>query len=145
MALNALNIDFSSLTKEKSFRYDVDYILFQSNSTSEKTYKFSELFDIVKSEKITVDNLEDDFFYSEISNVGKNGEVEPIKLNFNQRNDEEENYYKKIEKGDIIKPIENSILVSKVRPNLKKYVYVNEKVAQTFFTSAFINVISQKK
>lgn len=144
MALKTLNIDFSSLSKEKSFRYDVDYILFQSNSTSDKTYKFSELFDIVKSEKVTVDNLEDDFFYSEISNVSKNGEVEPIILNFNQRNDEEENYYKKIEKGDIIKPIENSILVSKVRPNLKKYVYVNEQVAQTFFTSAFINIIPRK-
>lgn len=141
MALNNINIDFAFLTKEKSFRYDVDYIVFQSNSASDRNYKFSELFDIVTSEKITVDNLEDDFYYSEISNVSKNGDVAPIKLNFSQRNDDEENYYKKIEKGDIIKPIENSILISKVRPNLKKYVYVDEQIAKTFFTSAFINII----
>jgi len=144
MGLKVFTIDFQNLAKEKSFRYDVDFVDFQNRLSVDKYYSFKDLFQFSKNYKVNIDNLRDDFFYSEIGNVSKEGEVEPVKLNFNERKKIEENYYKKIEKGDIIQVKENNILLSKVRPNLKKYVFVDEDNKNYFYTSAFIHLIPIK-
>lgn len=144
MPLKQFTIDFRELGKETSFRYDVDFVNFQNEFLAERFYSFNDLFTFASEDKVDVEKLDDDFFYSEIGNVSKEGDVEPVKLNFNERKEEEENYYKKIEKGDIIKAKENEILISKVRPNLKKYVFINKDNKDYFYTSAFIHLIPRK-
>jgi len=144
MALKQFTTDFRELGKEKSFRYDVDFVNFQNDFLAERFYSFNDLFTFASENKVDVEKLDDDFFYSEIGNVSKEGDVEPVKLNFNERKEEEENYYKKIEKGDIIKAKENEILLSKVRPNLKKYVLVDQGNRDYFYTSAFVHLVPKK-
>lgn len=102
MGLKIFTIDFAELSKEKTFRCDIDFVDFQNNFLIEKYYSFNDLFEFQKNKKINIENLDDDFFYAEIGNVTKDGEVDPVKLNFTERKAEEENYYEKIEKGDII-------------------------------------------
>lgn len=140
MPLKQFTIDFQELGKEKSFRYDVDFVNFQNDFLAERFYSFNDLFTFASENKVNVGKLDDDFFYSEIGNVSKEGDVEPVKLNFNDRKEEEENYYKKIEKGDIIKTKENDILLSKVRPNLKKYIFIDKDNKDYFYTSAFVHL-----
>ncbi len=144
MPLKQFTTDFQGLAKEKSFRYDVNFVDFQNEFLAEQYYSFTDLFQFQKGNKVDIEKLDDDFLYAEIGNVSKEGDIEPVKLNFSERKEEEENYYKKIEKGDIIKVRENDILLSKVRPNLKKYVFINEDTKNYFYTSAFIHVMPKK-
>ena len=85
MALKRFIIDFQEFGKEKSFRYDIDFIAFRHNYLVEIFYSFNELFSFSKENKVETEELEDDFYYSEIGNVSKDGDVEPVKLNFNER------------------------------------------------------------
>lgn len=144
MGLKTLTIDFLNISKEKTLRYDVDFADFQNNFLVEKYYSFNDLFELQKNNKVDIENLDGDFLYSEIGNVSKEGVVEPIKLNLTERKEDEENYYKKIEKGDIIQVEENDILLSKVRPNLKKYVLVDEENVKYYYTSAFVHLKPKK-
>lgn len=144
MPLKQFTIDFRNLGKEKTFRYDVDFLNFQKDFLAGRFYSFRDLFAFASENKVDVEKIDDDFLYSEIGDVSKEGDVEPVKLNFNDRKEGEENYYKKIEKGDIIKAEENEILISKVRPNLKKYVFINKDNKDYFYTSAFIHLIPKK-
>ncbi len=144
MPLKQFTIDFLELGKEKSFRYDVDFLDFQNEFLAENFYSFNDLFMFTSEDKVDVKKLDEDFFYSEIGNVSKDGDVEPVKLNFNERKEEEENYYKKIEKGDIIQAKENEMLLSKVRPNLKKYVFIDQDNKDYFYTSAFVHLVPKK-
>lgn len=142
--LKQFTIDFQELGKERSFRYDVDFLDFQNEFLAERYYSFNDLFLFSPESKIDIEKLDDDFYYAEIGNVSKNGDVNPVRLNFNERKEEEENYYKKIEKGDIIQVKENDILLSKVRPNLRKFVFVDDKSKKYFYTSAFIHLEPKK-
>ena len=144
MPLKQFTTDFQGLGKEKSLRYDVDFVDFQNEFLAERYYSFNDLFEFSSENKVDIEKLDDDFFYSEIGNVSKEGDVEPVKLNFSERKEEEENYYKKIEKGDIIEARENDILLSKVRPNLRKYVFINEDTKNYFYTSAFVHLTPKK-
>lgn len=144
MGLKTLFTNIQSLSKEKSLRCDVDFVEFQNHFTLSKYYSFKDLFEIVKDNKVNLENLDDDFYYVEIGNVTKNGVVEPVKLNFNNREIEDENYYKKIEKGDIIQVQVGDILISKVRPNLKKFVFIDEDNKNYYYTSAFIHLRPKK-
>lgn len=144
MGLKTLFTNIQSLSKEKSLRCDVDFVEFQNHFTLSKYYSFKDLFEIVKDNKVNLENLDDDFYYVEIGNVTKNGVVEPVKLNFNIREIEDESYYKKIEKGDIIQVQAGDILISKVRPNLKKFVFIDEDNKNYYYTSAFIHLRPKK-
>jgi len=144
MGLKTLFTDIHNLSKEKSLRCDVDFIEFQNHFTISKYYSFKDLFEIVKDNKVDLENLDDNFYYVEIGNVTKNGVVEPVKLNFTNREIEDENYYKKIEKGDIIQVQAGDILISKVRPNLKKFVFIDENNKDYYYTSAFIHLRPKK-
>lgn len=144
MALKQFRIDFQELRKENSLRYDVDFIKFQHDFLVDHFYSFNDLFSFSKDNKVNIEELEDDFYYSEIGNVSKEGDVHPVKLNFNEREEEKENYYKKIKNGDIIKAKENDILLSKIRPNLKKYILINSDNKDFYYTSAFIHLRPKK-
>jgi len=144
MALKQFRIGFQELRKENSLRCDVDFIKFQHDFLVDHFYSFNDLFSFSKDNKLNIEELEGDFYYSEIGNVSKEGDVCPVKLNFNERNKENENYYKKIENRDIIRVKENEILLSKVRPNLKKYILINSDNKNFYYTSAFIHLKPKK-
>ena len=109
--------DFADLGKEKTFRQDVGFHYFQNNSLVQGYYYFNNLFEIQKNNKVDIENINNDFFYAEISNVSNEGDVSPVMLNFDEAEEEDLRYFKKIEKGDIIQAKEGDILLSKVRPN----------------------------
>ncbi len=144
MPLSQFLTDFKEISKEKSFRNDVDFSHFQNDFLVDNFYSFRELFSFAKENKVNLEDIDEDFFYSEITNVTKNGEVNPVKLNLTIRKEEDNDYYKKIDKGDIIKVKQGEILLSKVRPNLKKYVSVDSETQNYYFTSAFIHLIPTK-
>lgn len=125
-----------SWVNDSSLRFDVDYI-FENITRVDKYYRWNELFEFVSYQKINLEEL-DDFQYAEIGNVNNNGSVLPITLSFSNRNEVNENYFKKIEKGDIIKPENGDILISSVRPYLNKNILIeNDNI---YFTSAFIHI-----
>ena len=126
MALKQFTIDFAELAEEITLRFDVDFVDF-NRATKDKIITFKELFFIELSEKkertSLLDELENkDFYYCEIGNATKQGDLEPVKLNFEDRNELNENYFTKIEKGDIQRAFDGDILLSKVRPNLKNTI-----------------------
>lgn len=132
-------ISFEKFSREKTLRADFEY---QSDlgQLDNDFYMLRELFDFPESQKINENDLYEDFLYCEIGDVDKNGDIYPIKLNFSERNLADENYYKKIEKGDIMPVSTGDILISKVRPNLKKYVFIDDDNCDVFFTTAFIKL-----
>ncbi|MBQ7204189.1 MAG: restriction endonuclease subunit S [Eubacterium sp.] len=133
------NIQLKSIGEERTLRYDFDYHYFYGISSNEY-YKFEELFEIAKDDNVDFDNLFEEFQYCEIGNTDKNGEITPVTLDFSKRNLLDENYYKKIEKGDIISASKDDILIAKVRPNLKKYIRVTPDIESVYFTSAFLHL-----
>lgn len=139
MNMNIQTIDISTISAEKTLRQDYDYHKCKTKLNG-LIYSFSELFEIVPKSKIALSQLNQQFRYCEISDIDKNGDVFPQILNFEERNLLQENYYKKIEKGDIISVQEDDILISKIRPNLKKYVRITKENKDIYFTSAFIHL-----
>ena len=118
---------FSEFSSETSLRNDFKYI--SSLSKEDKSfYTFKEIFDFVEYSSTNLDDLEE-FLYAEIGDVSKTGDVNPTTLSFNDRNEENESLFKKIEKGDIIKPKKGDILISKIRP------YLNSHSLKTHFLS----------
>lgn len=136
MGIVSTNIGIDFISKETSLRYDCNYLLTDINISKNDHYRFNDLFDIIDC-RVDVSNIEE-FCYVEIGDVSKNEDVYPVILSWDTRNELNENYFKKIEKGDIIKPEVGDILVAKVRPNLKKYILINETTSLYYYTSAFI-------
>jgi hypothetical protein len=136
MGVNVVKKRLSDFRSEESLRYDYKYI--SSFVTSSKDfYTYRNLFDFVPHEKVDIEQLEK-FKYAEIGNIDKLGEVEPVELSFEDRQEENESLFKKIEKGDIINPKKDDILISKIRPYLNKNVLVNSD--DEYFTKAFIHI-----
>ena len=129
----------NSIGKEKSLRFDVDYIKYRQSHT-DCYYSFSDLFTIVPGSGFCEDAFTGPFKYCEIGDSDRDGNVYPVDLDFNRRNLLEENYYAKIEKGDITSVLIDDILISKVRPNLKKYIRITPEKLDLFFTTAFIRL-----
>lgn len=129
-------VSLVELAGEQTLRFDLNFIKSLNNNTND-VYDYRKLFDIINTEKVNINEL-DDFLYAEIGNVEKGGDVTPIQLNFSNRNIEDEDLYKKIEKGDIMLPEKGDILLSKIRPYLNKNVLVGEE--KIFFTKAFIQI-----
>jgi len=135
------SLQLSLIAKEQSNRFDVDFLMFQALSEKKGYLRFSTLFDVVEKEKV---EMPEEFKYCEIGHVEKTGDIDPVLLNENQRDELNENFFKKIEKGDIISPDVGDILLSSVRPNLKKFVYIDKEKRDTFFTKAFIHLRPKK-
>ncbi len=131
--------NLSCISKEMTLRSDVKYILSESSLSSEDYYLFSDLFDIVSDDKIDVSELSE-FNYVEIGNISSTEDVSPVALSIEERNELNEKYFKKIEKGDIIRVRKDDILIAKVRPYLKKFLLIDETNDSFFYTSAFIHI-----
>lgn len=139
MEVKTFEIKFSDLAKEYSNRFDCDFLDFSIKEKKKSDYPFNKLFDFIDNEKIDIKNL-GTFNYAEIGNVDKSGDVNFISLDPDERNELNENYFKKIEKGDILKPAMDDILISSVRPNLKKFVFIDSEKSKSYFTRAFIHL-----
>lgn len=148
MGLKTFTISFSELSREISNRFDVNFIEFNKKEQI-NTYYFNEFFSIQtynKKERLSLlEHIEDnDFYYAEISNVTKQGEVKPEKLNQEEQDELNADYFKKINKGDIQRIEKNNILLAKVRPNLRKYVLIDDENKNYYYTTAFINLKPKK-
>jgi len=148
MGLRQFDIQLDKFSAEASLRCDMDFIDF-SRTPKEKSFSFGALFDVVEYEKkdrlALIDDIEDiPFQYSEIGNITKQGDVEAVTLDFSTRDELVEDYFKKIEKGDIQTVQAGNILLSKVRPNLKKYVLINNDLTDVFYTTALIQLRPKK-
>ncbi len=138
MDVKYFNTDFFNLSKEPSLRFDIQYI--KSNAGNDDfTSNFKLLFDFVSKGRPNITEISN-FLYAEIGNVDKTGSVEPVNLSFDNRNIEDDNYYKKIEKGDIILPQKGDILLSSIRPYLNKNVLIEDENVNIYFTKAFIQI-----
>ncbi len=148
MGLKQFDVQLNKLSAENSLRCDVDFIDF-SKTTKESSLSFNELFDIIecdKKERLSIiEKIEEiPFRYSEIGHVTKQGDAEPVALEFSTRDELVEDYFKKIEKGDIQTANSGNILLSKVRPNLKKYVFIDDDLSNIFYTTALIQLKPKK-
>lgn len=132
-------LNLSYICNERTLRFDFGYHHY-FNRSEKDCYKFADLFEFVNNDKVPTSELYIPFQYCEIGDVDSNGDVYPVVLNFSERNLLDEDYYKKIEKGDIISVGCNDILISKVRPNLKKFVRITHDIENTYYTSAFIHI-----
>jgi len=142
--MRIFTVGSQELGKEETLRCDTDFLYFQHHFLIDEYYSFSDLFEFSKNNKVNTAYLNDDFYYCEIGDVEKDGDIHPVLLNLNNRLIEYADYYKKIEKGDIIRAKEGDILIAKVRPYLKKYVYVTEEKQNIYYTSAFIHLVPKK-
>jgi len=136
MGISVVKKRLSDFRSEESLRYDYKYVS-SFVTSSQDFYTYRNLFDFVPYEKVDIDEL-DKFKYAEIGNVNKLGEVEPVELSFEDRQEENESLFKKIEKGDVINPKNGDILISKIRPYLNKNVLINSD--DEYFTKAFIHI-----
>ena len=138
MGVKFINEKISEISKEKSLRFDFDFLEYYQKKSKDKYYQFKELFHFYKGD---LDVLpEDNFLYAQIWDTTKDGDVMPVDLNFSERNEINEDYYKKIEKWDIMYAEIWNILLSKVRPNLRKFIRIDEDNNQVLFTKAFLNL-----
>lgn len=137
-----MNIKYNELSyfsNELTLRSDVKFIFSDSAMLSEDYYTFSDLFYIVNDDKINVSELTE-FNYVEIGDITSTEDVTPVPLSTEERNEFNEKYFKKIENGDIIKVRKDDILIAKVRPYLKKFLFIDETNESYYYTSAFIHI-----
>ncbi len=138
MGISTYEYDLNDCAHEKGFRFDIKFLKYNiANNISKSYYTFNELFEIIEKKAV---EIPDEINYAQISDTSKDGDVEPVELNIDNAESDVVNadYYKKILKGDIIKPQENSILISSVRPNLKKFIFIDKEKTNIYFTKAFL-------
>lgn len=126
----------SSLSKialETSFRADFGYIDMDNKLSSNTYYTFDDLFYIVEDDKVEDFSTLDTFGYAEIGNTNSCNQVFPNILNWDDQNELNEPLFKKIKKGDIITVQQGDILISKVRPYLKKFIFITEEYSKLYF------------
>lgn len=131
--------NLTCVSNELTLRSDAKYIYSDYILSSEDYYLFSDLFYIVNDDGVDVSELTE-FKYVEIGDISSTEDVTPVSLSIEERNELNEKYFKKIENGDIIKVCKNDILISKVRPYLKKFLFIDETNESYFYTSAFIHI-----
>lgn len=144
MGISTYEYDLNDCAHEKGFRFDIKFLKYNiANNINKSYYTFNELFEIIEKKAV---EIPEEINYAQIGDTSKNGDVEPVELNMDNAEVDIINadYYKKILKGDIIKPQENSILISSVRPNLKKFVFIDKEKNNIYFTKAFLELTSKK-
>jgi len=131
-------INTSNFANESSIRIDFNYVNYLNNTDiNSKLSKF-----ILAKENQTADPPEE-FKYVEIGDLNSKGKISPNKVNLNIRNFDNEDLIKKIENGNIQSVEINDILISSVRPNLRKIIIIDEKINKYFFTKAFHKIKSR--
>jgi type I restriction enzyme S subunit len=140
MGLKIEKINLNLLSSEQSLRYDFSFLEYKKNQLHLiDYYTFSELFEIVEKSNVDLEPF-NEINYVEIGDISKQGDINPVKLNLSSREEEYESYYKKIDKGDIIKVMEGDILISSIRPNLKKIALIDNDSKEYFYTKALIHL-----
>lgn len=138
MPNNTNIINISNFTSEPSNRFDVDYVKNYINKKDEKYIKFTDLFKIVDKRTIDISEIEDPIKYCQISDVDDCNNKKWKLIDFDNETPQLNDYYRKIEKGDIFLPQKGNILISKVRPYLRKFVLVDEE--DIYYTTSFIEL-----
>jgi len=139
MGINFFQTSLSDLNKEKTLRFDVKFHnVFTKIIETKETRPFLDFFE--PTEKKCDEYDLDEIKYVEIGSVTTEGEINPFDLTNDKELDltEKERLTKKINNGDIFKPEKGSILITSVRPNLKKFIPVTELEQDLYFTKAFI-------
>jgi len=150
MELKNFQVEFENFGKEHTLRFDSKFHSLYSNFirlSPENYISFIELIDICEPQTKLNDIEGAKINYAEISQVNGFGEVKPIEVEITdvERKDTEEiRLLKKIRQGDIIKPEKGSILLSSVRPYLKKFVLIDDINSDFYFTKAFITIKPKK-
>ncbi len=130
-------------SREKSLRSDCSYQSMVSKyyENGDAYYTFNDLFE-VREDKIHSDDLTGGFRYCQIGDVGKDGTPNPVDLDFHDRNLLDENYYSKIEKGDVMRVEKDDMLMSFLLPQdpkIKgKFTYIDTASKDILFSTAFL-------
>ncbi len=133
------NVKLNSFSKEYTNRFDYNYIsyLIKNNENKKEKVSLLDISNVIEPDSINIEEL-GEFKYCQISDVDSDGFTYPVIIDFENQIPELSDYYKKIEKGDIIKPRKGDILISKIRPYLKEIVYIDDSNDDIYFTKAFI-------
>lgn len=126
----------SKTIAESSLRIDVDYATNVLSRLKNEYVKFSDIFEIVPKKQVDLDEIASPFKYCQIGDVDSKNNKFFKMIDFDNELPDLIDYYKKIKSGDIFLPEKNSILISKVRPYLRKIVFVGED--DIYYTTAFI-------
>lgn len=143
MGLKMNKILYSNLldiASEFTLRVDFGFVEMNQRLTTDEYYTFDDLFSIVDDEDVVDIVSLESFFYAEIGNTNCYNQVFPYMLSWDEQNEFNEPIFKKISKGDIINVEPGDILISKVRPYLKKFIFITEELSNVYFTSAFIHI-----
>lgn len=132
--------NLSDIANEPTLRVDFGFVEMDQRLTTDEYYTFDDLFFIVADDNVVDIESIESFFYAEIGNTNCYNQVFPHKLNWDEQNEFNDPLFKKISKGDIIKVEPGDILISKVRPYLKKFIFITEELSNVYFTSAFIHI-----
>lgn len=133
--MESKTVSVASLGNDYSLRNDYKYLKYFLNEKGD--VYFSELFDVVNLSSVDISCL-DAFKYCQIGDVNNSGDIFPVDIDFGNQDLSLVDYYKKINNGDICKPKKGDILISKVRPYLKKFVFIDDSNDEVYFTTAFI-------
>ena len=131
-------INITEFAEDPSIRIDFKYVNYLNKTKINST--LSEFIEVVD---LQATDVPDEFDYVEIGNLKSSGKIFPNLINLNIRNFDNEDLINKIEKGDIQSVDNNDILLSSVRPNLKKIILIDEKNKHLFFTKAFHKIRSK--
>jgi len=143
--INFLRISLVDFSKEKTLRFDVKFHnVFTNTIKTEETTPLLNFFEIgtKEYEECEINEIK----YVEIGSVTNEGDIVPFNLADDVGLDvtEKERLIEKIENGDIFKPQKGSLLISSVRPNLKKIVSIEDEEANFHFTKAFIYLVPKQ-
>ena len=144
--MKIFNTSLNLIGKEESLRGDFNFQLLvkDQDENPEEYYSFEDLFEIRKN-KIDYSNIDGKFNYCQIGDVDADGFSNPVELDFEVREIMNESYYKKIEKGDIMKANKNDILFSFLIPydfdNTGKFLRITEIEENIYYSTAFIDII----
>ena len=140
MGLNINKVNLNILGSEHSLRFDFNFVNYkekQEDCTS--YYTFLDLYEIIDKEFVSLEDL-DYINYVEIGDISKSGDINPNSLNLFDRNELNESYFKKIDKGDILRAYSGDILISSIRPNLKKLVLIDAESEKYYYTKALLQL-----
>lgn len=145
MEVNFLQTSLADFNREKTLRFDVKFHnVFTKIIETRTTTAFLSLFDIEEKggQKYEANEIK----YVEIGSVSNEGDINAFDLSDNKELvlAEKERLIKKIEDGDIFRPKEGGLLITSVRPNLKKFVPITSEEKDLYFTKAFIYLLPKQ-
>jgi len=146
MEVNILQTSLADFNKEKTLRFDVKFHrVFTYLIKKKDTVPLLNFFTII-DKRIKIENLDlDNLKYVEIGSCDEYGDVYPFDLSNKDLEVVEKNrLLKKIQAGDIQKPNKYNLLIPAVRPNLKKFIFIDDEKSELYFTKAFLCLESRE-